>query len=89
MLAQFLAVATEDGAGLTGFLAVFLQKAPVIAVAQEAQILAFALAGDGQAKPFGQFAYFWLGLAPDGEEHLAQFFLIQHVQDVRLIFVGV
>jgi hypothetical protein len=62
------------------------EETAVVAATQEAQILTFPAIGDLQLSLAGELADFCFGQTPEGELSPGQLSLIQHTQNVGLVF---
>src|SRR5579885_3616986 len=69
--------------------AVALNKAPIIVGSNKANLLAFSLGSYRQSSIRRNLAHLWLGQLAQRETGMCKLLLIQHMQNIRLIFVRV
>ena len=85
MLAEHAAGQVDDLAGHLGLGAKLADHAGIIAVGDEADVLAVGLGGDGEAQLGGDFAHLRLGHAAQREAQIIELVLRGREQEIALV----
>lgn len=85
MVSNLVSLLVEDGAGHEGRGGFFAQKAAVVFVGDEADILAFAAVGGFQPAFLGEGAHLVFAQGAQGEVQPGKFALLEHIEHIGLV----